>query len=244
MRKTLPKGGFTLVELLVVIGIIALLIAILLPALNRVRTAARMVVCQSNLRQIGLAWMTYTHEHRDSWPLIQIRQTNNVYNDWYSYEKKGLHVALSPYLGREITMQDSDRDSVFVCPERPVTPSGSMNSYAGLFYHFRGRVVVPMINGQSPRDWRNGAWKYPSAAPVQWCSQRDASSLTAVSWHPSGHRPVLFLDGHVLALQTPEYTNRSEGLLDSRLSIHMYSTAGPPNAVGDVKSGDFALSEY
>jgi prepilin-type N-terminal cleavage/methylation domain-containing protein len=64
-----PSSAFTLVELLVVIGIIAVLVAILLPSLNRGREAARRVQCLSNLRQIGLLTRFYASTNHDQVPI-------------------------------------------------------------------------------------------------------------------------------------------------------------------------------
>ncbi len=68
MNRTSNGRGFTLVELLIVIGIIALLISILLPALNRAKQAAQRVKCLSNLRQIGNGVMFYVNENRGYLP--------------------------------------------------------------------------------------------------------------------------------------------------------------------------------
>jgi prepilin-type N-terminal cleavage/methylation domain-containing protein len=63
-RKTRDAGGFTLVELLVVIGIITILVSLLLPALARVRKQAQQVTCQSNLRQVGVHLLVYVNQSR------------------------------------------------------------------------------------------------------------------------------------------------------------------------------------
>jgi prepilin-type N-terminal cleavage/methylation domain-containing protein len=65
------KAGFTLVELLVVIGIIALLISILLPALNAAKERANRIKCASNLRQIGQGLMLYANDNKGAYPRVR-----------------------------------------------------------------------------------------------------------------------------------------------------------------------------
>ncbi|MCY2954725.1 MAG: prepilin-type N-terminal cleavage/methylation domain-containing protein [Planctomycetota bacterium] len=76
------KRAFTLVELLVVIGIIALLISILLPALSKAKTAAAGAVCASNLRQLGMAISLYATDNKGFVPRPASRGMGWKYDDW------------------------------------------------------------------------------------------------------------------------------------------------------------------
>ena len=94
-RHITPRpSGFTLVELLVVIGIIALLISILLPSLNRAREASKRIACGAMLRQIGIATRNYAVDNRDAIPPYNMDQGQtgnaaagvppyNFSNSWY-----------------------------------------------------------------------------------------------------------------------------------------------------------------
>ena len=59
------RSGFTLIKLLVVIAIIAILMAILMPTLNRAREQGQRIVCESNLKQLTLAWIMYADDNDD-----------------------------------------------------------------------------------------------------------------------------------------------------------------------------------
>ncbi|MHC4913309.1 MAG: type II secretion system protein, partial [Planctomycetota bacterium] len=75
----MKRSGFTLVELLVVIAIIALLMSVLMPALARVRSQAKAVLCLSNMKQWGLAFSLYTGDNDSKFMNGNVPQSSGYY---------------------------------------------------------------------------------------------------------------------------------------------------------------------
>lgn len=112
------KSGFTLVELLVVISIIALLLAILMPSLQKARAQAKKIMCRSNLKNIVTAASMYSQDYNGS--LIEVRFKNNGRpEDIESGEVKYWFYQLRPYLGLKSSDQlDTEKElEVGYCPE-------------------------------------------------------------------------------------------------------------------------------
>lgn len=117
--KSKAHRAFTLVELLVVIGIIALLISILLPALSKAREEANTVDCLSNLRQIGQAMAIYTDEYNGMFPYND--PTTNTGTNWILLLQQTLRGSNGGTFG---TVGVTDSRKLFQCPTAPTNGPG------------------------------------------------------------------------------------------------------------------------
>ena len=108
--KPKPQRGFTLIELLVVIAIIAILAALLLPALTRAKEKANRTACINNMRNLALALAMYTHDNNDALPWCQ--WYNNYGPSWIYLPKAG--AAPDPYRFIGGTLVDNTNDFSYI----------------------------------------------------------------------------------------------------------------------------------
>lgn len=134
----MKKTSFTLIELLVVIAIIAVLIAILLPAISQAREQARGVKCQSNLRQIGMAFWYYMEENRNVCPSAY--RTSNFWGPmWFQGENVGKYLEKSSGVWR----CDSDKN-----PHLTYVQNSGPSDRLALSYNFNaGYLRYGLVNG-------------------------------------------------------------------------------------------------
>ena len=187
------RRGFTLVELLVVVGIIALLMSILLPALNKARENARQVKCANNMRQIWMACLMYANENKDMLPIpprventgsiVQypgmaiVMDPNGNIGGIYDYTQG----TLWPYISKSVQA----RMDVFNCPTdldafRPVSRSATINYTASYERNFT----------------------------YSWNAQLRGSELTADYNHPTGIRlGTIVMPGQKITLCEEQFPN-------------------------------------
>jgi len=155
MKRSRKTGAFTLVELLVVIGIIALLISILLPSLNKARETANRVKCAANLRSIGQTMLLYENDNHGLYPRVYWNGTTGSIHDdsadmWSNIVPPSSPFTLGGNAVNNVTMslfmllsQEDVTSGIFVCPSSNASP----DNYGGGQLTALNRVSFQSVQG-------------------------------------------------------------------------------------------------
>lgn len=150
MSRQSFRPAFTLVELLVVIGIIALLISMLLPSLSKVRAAARSTQCLSNLRQLGLLTTRYVMDHRGVLPTWRMDKPSGMN---YDDSRRAIwQWAFAEYMRTPFVPEDPNRQPMlYRCPD---TGEGVWQPS----WPWNGNYQVSYAMNFLSSDWKEGHW--------------------------------------------------------------------------------------
>jgi prepilin-type N-terminal cleavage/methylation domain-containing protein/prepilin-type processing-associated H-X9-DG protein len=217
--------GFTIIELLIVIGIISLLIAISLPSLGKAKTAALRIKCTNNLRQIDIALRLYLNANDDVYPC-----TEDPYpkGNWL-WMGRGWRRFVQPYLQSKI---DPNNPSVLLCPQDKISIEdfGSTSyAYSMAFYHSPqqidsirspSEIYSPAI---PPSPVRQGSCNVtrPSGKILvgEWLSNHYRLKDKDPGWWGwEGRRNFLFADGSIYFIKAVDIREANDNLPDANLT--------------------------
>jgi len=244
--------GFTLIELLVVIAIIALLMAILMPSLQRVKKQAKAVACQSNLKQWGLVWAMYTDDNNGKFPYYLASDWMQKLVDYYGESEKLLYCPMATRTRSEgapvryAVIESGDKrcgsyalsewiyDYDINGPINVTSGGRSLEDYWRSTSH-KGLNNVPVM---ADGAWRADGQPYPTDDPPSYDGEQrtgvgtagDEIRIFCINRH-DGFINVLFMD----------WTTRKVGLKELwTLKWHRnFNTAGPWTRAGYVQPSDW-----
>jgi prepilin-type N-terminal cleavage/methylation domain-containing protein len=204
------RSGFTLIELLVVIAIIAILIGLLLPAVQKVREAAGRIQSANNLHQIGLA-LHNSHDVMGAFPPVLV-------NQWSSYNG-GVHYK-GPYLPDNPNTAGIDKTTFFFALLPYLEQQNLRNSIAGYQNDILGqrsddstKMVgsTPLKVLQAPNDgssYQSASWQWPYTNPAELTVQQ-----TFTSYAPNARVFGQFTAGGTMSVWDVSWNNAGGGVL-------------------------------
>jgi prepilin-type N-terminal cleavage/methylation domain-containing protein/prepilin-type processing-associated H-X9-DG protein len=233
-----PRPGFTLIELLVVIAIIAILIGLLLPAVQKVREAAARMSSQNNLKQIGLATHNFlgtnnSFPHANYYPATQTGSPPV----WVSVDPN-FHVISS---GWSVILPHLEQDNV----ARRYNPKLHPYDTAEVRDGWTNKMVsdTPLKTFVAPADPPPGAVPYLGWSSYYWCAgTRDFLGVGASGAEPDGFTPdnglvVRGRFGKVTLVTIPDGTSNTLLAGEAHHTLKGYTFTSGPNA-GQARTGD------
>ncbi len=216
-RRFRLKGGFTLVELLAVTLIIGILAALLFPAVSRAKLLARATACKSNLRQMGIAFASYTCDNKSAYPFTQAFYTNvSVPVDWTWVIHPYYQFTLKPFY----TDSSSPSGNAFQCPVSSayylynsfgyeVWYKGQFMGLGPIFPQYKVNAVDESAVKSPSRMFEvgeaPGRFSYSSLSMYKWDFYGTAQGKSYLQGRFHGEKyNVVYCDGHIQALN-PRY---------------------------------------
>jgi prepilin-type N-terminal cleavage/methylation domain-containing protein len=237
-RKSKKLGGFTLVELLVVISIIAVLVALLLPALSRAREASRSATCKNNLRQFGIGFYAFAQND----PLEQLCTGSQDYRRDGAYDVWGW--------AADLVNTGAAKPSEMLCPSSPLKGSEKTNDLLGaetndgkdgapaerLKQGIAGRPDFNGFSGGSGTEWAGTAATAPylerAALVARHLFDKGYNTNYAASWYFVRTGPKFSVDTG--SLQITAVNESQKGLAGTDGPLRMKVLENAPVVTSNV----------